>query len=160
MHAHPWGKNRDLISPLLPSLFVTQMKSWWWRWRRWRCASGEDQLSRPQSGDEGSVRCGQDSSRSDWESGSGLGSESGSFFSIQNLVCHGLEWGAELRGRLSGLGGLGSGIVIYRYPRTVVGLGHVTRTAGTMDTCAQWVLGLDLGLSAFVRPSMCAMSND
>jgi len=81
-------------------------------------------------------------------------------FFLQNLVCHGLEWGAELRGRLSGLGGLESSIVIYRYPRPVVGLGHVTRTDGTMDTCAQWVLGLDLGLSAFVRPSMCAMSND
>jgi len=54
----------------------------------------------------------------------------------------------------------GSGIVIYRYPRPVVGLGHVTRTAGTMDTCAQWALGLVLGLSGFVRPSMCAMSND
>jgi len=137
MHAHPWGKNRDLISPLPPSLFVTQMKSWWWRWRRWRCASGEDQLSRPQSGDEGSVRCGQDSSRSDWESGSGLGSESGSFFSIQNLVCHGLEWGAELRGRLSGLGDLESGIVIYIGN---LGLSWVWGTSPGLP--AQWTLVL------------------
>lgn len=55
------------------SLFVTQMKSWWWRWGRWRCGSvrngGRSTLETSIS------RWGfeQDSSRSGRESGSGLG---------------------------------------------------------------------------------------
>lgn len=135
MHAPSLSPEQDLISP---PLFVTQMKR----------ADDEDEDEDDDAADRGKITSrnlnqamrvglGEDRILHVRAQNQVPGSGSASFFfssSPESCLSR-----SGVRGCAEGsIVCLGSGSAIYKCPLPVVGLGHVTRIAGTMDTCAPW----------------------